>query len=77
MAESTHEIDVRGAFCPIPLLRLRKEIGNVELNGLVRILATDHAAEADIAAYCDLTGQRFVSCEKTDEVFALIVQRLK
>lgn len=76
MVEHDHEIDVRGTFCPIPLLRLKKEIGKVPLNGTICLQATDHAAHGDIAAFCSLTGQELISCDEAAGTYTLIVRRL-
>lgn len=76
MADHDLEIDARGTFCPIPLLRLKKAIGKVPLNGTIRLQATDHAARGDIAAFCNLTGQELVSCDETEGTYTLIVRRL-
>lgn len=76
MSEYDLEIDARETFCPIPLLRLKKQIGKVPLNGTIRLLATDHAAHGDIAAFCSLTGQELISCDEADGTYTLIVRRL-
>jgi tRNA 2-thiouridine synthesizing protein A len=76
MVKIDHEIDARGELCPIPLLRLKKEIGKAPVGGNIRIRATDHAIKGDLAAFCSLTGQELQSCQETDGLYTLIIRRL-
>jgi TusA-related sulfurtransferase len=55
---------------------LKKEIGKVAVNGIIRLRATDHAAHGDIAAFCNLTGQELISCDEAAGTYTIIVRRL-
>jgi tRNA 2-thiouridine synthesizing protein A len=59
--ESTvSELDCRGQRCPLPVIALARRIGEVPVGGVVRVLADDPAAAADIPAWCRLRGQEFL-----------------
>lgn len=53
-------LDARGLRCPLPVLRARKAMRGVAPGGLLEVLATDPAAPADFAAFCEVTGHRLV-----------------
>ncbi len=54
------EIDASGLNCPLPLLRLKKGLMQVEAGEVVKIIATDPAAHLDIGVYADQTGHSIV-----------------
>ena len=54
------EVDARGLRCPIPVIRLGAAIRHRPAGSLVRLLATDPAARADVAAFCRMRGHELV-----------------
>lgn len=59
------EIDAVGLLCPLPVLKLRKRLQNVDVGDQVRLLADDPAAFVDVPHFCAETGHTLVetSCE--------------
>ena len=53
------ELDCLGKRCPLPVIELARRIGEVEIGGVVRVLADDPAAAIDIPAWCRMRGQSF------------------
>jgi tRNA 2-thiouridine synthesizing protein A len=61
------EVDARGLRCPLPVIRLAAALAGVAPGGLVRLLATDPAAETDVPAFCRLRGTDLVDvAERSD-----------
>lgn len=60
MIEFDLEIDASGLNCPLPLLRLKKGLMEIEAGEVVKIIATDPAAHLDIGVYTDQTGHRII-----------------
>lgn len=56
MIEFDLEIDASGLNCPLPLLRLKKGLMEIEAGKVVKITATDPAAHLDIGVYTEQTG---------------------
>jgi tRNA 2-thiouridine synthesizing protein A len=54
------ELDCRGQRCPLPVIALARHIAEVPVGGVIRVLADDPAAAADIPAWCRLRGQEYV-----------------
>lgn len=54
------ELDCLGKRCPLPVIELARNLGSVEIGGVVRVLADDPAAAVDIPAWCRMRGQEFV-----------------
>jgi tRNA 2-thiouridine synthesizing protein A len=54
------ELDCLGQRCPLPVIALARQIRNVAIGGVVRVLADDPAAANDIPAWCRMKEQQFL-----------------
>ncbi len=71
-------LDVRGKFCPVPVMETAKAINQVEVGDFLEVLATDPAADPDIRAWAKRTGHEVVKTEKNpDGSVKIVVKRLK
>jgi TusA-related sulfurtransferase len=61
------ELDCRGQVCPAPVIELARRVPEVEIGGLVGLVATDAAARYDVPAWCRMTGQEYVGEELADD----------
>jgi len=62
-------IDARGLLCPLPVLRLRKRLQEIEAGTIVTLVATDPAALVDVPHFCAENGHEFLaSTEHGDTV---------
>lgn len=50
------DIDLRGLRCPLPVLRVKKALGDIPPGGVLRAFATDPGAAEDIPAFIKQTG---------------------
>jgi tRNA 2-thiouridine synthesizing protein A len=56
MIEFDLEVDASGLHCPLPLLRLKKAIMEIDSGRVVKVIATDPAAHLDFGVYMDQAG---------------------
>jgi tRNA 2-thiouridine synthesizing protein A len=68
-------LDAQGLKCPLPVLRARKKIREIEPGATLTVLATDPAAPRDFQAFCEQTGHSFVSGAEADGVYTIILHR--
>jgi tRNA 2-thiouridine synthesizing protein A len=54
-------LDCLGQRCPLPVIALARNIGDVDIGDMVRVLADDPAAANDIPAWCRMKGQELVA----------------
>jgi len=54
-------IDTTGLTCPMPFLRLRRAMRDLDAGALVDVLSTDPLAPGDFAELCQAQGHRIVS----------------
>lgn len=66
MIEIDLEVDAIGLHCPLPLLRLKKGLSEIESGQIIKIIATDPAAHLDIGVYSDQSGHRIIEFLKEE-----------
>jgi TusA-related sulfurtransferase len=71
------ELDLRGLYCPIPVLRTREEIEKVKVGDRLRVIADDPAAEEDLKRWVKRTGQEVLDVKKEGEVITVTIRRIK
>lgn len=67
MIEFDLEVDASGLHCPLPLLRLKKAIMEINSGSVVKVIATDPAAHLDFGVYIDQAGHVLVHNSKEPE----------
>ena len=61
------EIDARGLKCPLPILRCKKGLSDMDAAQVLKITVTDVGAVKDFQAFCKQTGHALLSLIETDE----------
>ncbi len=61
------EVDATGLQCPLPLLRLKKAIMEIDSGSVVKVIATDPAAHLDFGVYLDQSGHVLLHKHKETE----------
>ena len=79
-AESTMQIDrsidLSGLNCPLPILRAKKALAELESGQVLEVLATDPGAPKDFEAFCRQTGNALLTSETTpDGKFRMVLKR--
>ena len=55
------ELDARGLNCPLPILRAKKALTDMNAGQVLKILATDPGSVKDFQAFCKQTGNELLS----------------
>ena len=66
-------LDCIGQKCPLPVITLARQIRNVWIGEVVRVLADDPAAANDIPAWCRMKEQKYLGSPETN---TFVVRRL-
>ena len=69
------ELDCRGMRCPLPIIRLANNIGDVPVGHSLAVVADDPAARSDVPAWCRMRGQEYVGEDRADDGAARYVVR--
>jgi len=73
MAEAI--LDVTGLNCPLPILRTKKKLKEVPLDGTLTVIATDPGAVKDMEVFCHQTGNELLSWKGEDGTFTFEIKR--
>jgi tRNA 2-thiouridine synthesizing protein A len=78
MSEVHKTLDARGLSCPMPVLRSKKALKELDVGQVLEILSTDPGSMADIPAWIRTTGQELLTSEELGpKDFRYLVKRLK
>jgi len=73
--EFDKDIDARGLNCPLPILRTKKALSDMQSGEVLRIQATDPGAVKDFQAFARQTGNELVSHTEDDRVFTFFLRK--
>jgi len=71
----TTVLDAKGLRCPLPVLRARKAMKEVDPGGMLQVLATDPGAVKDFAHFCETTGHQLVESKQDGDVFCFLIRK--
>jgi TusA-related sulfurtransferase len=58
--QADKEIDTRGLSCPLPILKAKKALADLQSGQVLRVLATDPGSTRDFQAFAKQTGNELV-----------------
>lgn len=67
-------LDVKGLNCPLPILRTKMALSDLEPGQVIHVLATDPHSVVDFKAFCARTGHELVHLIEGPEVFEFYVR---
>lgn len=68
-------LDVKGAACPIPIVKTARAFKEMEPGQVLEVLATDPGVEPDMQAWTKQTGNELVSIDQQDGVFRVLLRK--
>jgi tRNA 2-thiouridine synthesizing protein A len=69
------EVDATGLHCPLPLLRLKKALTELQSGNVVKLIATDPAAHLDVGVYVEQCGHRILEITKEEDVQIFFIRK--
>ena len=69
------EVDARGMHCPLPILRAKKALSDMESGQILKVIATDAGSVRDFKAFADQTGNALLEQQNVGKEFIHILRR--
>ncbi|HEY1150473.1 MAG TPA: sulfurtransferase TusA family protein [Pseudoduganella sp.] len=69
------DLDARGLNCPLPILKAKKALAELESGQVLRIVATDPGSVRDFQAFAKQTGNALLSHVQNGTEFTFLMQR--
>ena len=68
-------LDCIGLFCPIPILKVREGIDNLNENQIIELIADDPAAEEDLKYFTKTTGNELIQIKKEGGALHFLIRK--
>lgn len=75
MPQADMEVDASGLKCPLPILRAKKALAQLESGQVLKVITTDTHAVADFQAFARQTGNTLEAQLQTDVGAAHFLRR--
>jgi tRNA 2-thiouridine synthesizing protein A len=72
---SNKVLDAKGLACPMPIVKTKKAIGELETGQILEVLATDKGAKSDLTAWVSSTGHELVDMKEEAGVFTFYIKK--
>lgn len=70
------EVDARGLNCPLPILRAKKALAELQAGQVLRVVSTDPGSVKDFQAFAKQTGNELMKQGETvDKAFEFFLRR--
>jgi tRNA 2-thiouridine synthesizing protein A len=69
------ELDARGLNCPLPILRAKKALNDMQSGQVLKIVATDPGSVKDFQAFSKQTGNDLLQQAEAGKEFVFFLKR--
>lgn len=69
------EIDTRGLNCPLPILKAKKALADMQSGQLLKVVSTDAGSMRDFQAFAKQTGHELVQQSEAGSEFIHVLRR--
>ena len=73
--QAQKEIDTRGLNCPLPILKAKKALSEIQSGEVLKVLATDAGSVRDFQAFARQTGNELVEQSQAGDEFVHYLRR--
>lgn len=73
--EAKKEVDARGLNCPLPILKAKKALAELQSGDVLKVLATDPGSMRDFQAFARQTGNELVEQQTIGDEFIHYLRR--
>jgi rhodanese-related sulfurtransferase/TusA-related sulfurtransferase len=68
-------VDAKGLSCPMPIVKTKKAINDIEPGQVLEVQATDKGSRADIKAWAESTGHQYLGTIEEDGVLKHYIRK--
>ncbi|MGV9169396.1 MAG: sulfurtransferase TusA family protein [Promethearchaeia archaeon] len=70
------ELDTSGLRCPMPVLRTKQEIGDIEIGEILKVIATDTGTKKDFPVWAKRSGNEILEMRDEGDAIIWFIKRL-
>ena len=68
-------LDAKGLNCPLPILKAKKALKDLQAGQVLEVLSTDPGSVADFSAFCRTTGNEMVEQSEAGGVYTYLIRK--
>ncbi len=68
-------LDLSGLNCPLPILKTKKKLGDMETGQTISVISTDSGSYNDFKYFCEHTGHELISREQKDSKYYFLIKK--
>ncbi|PGT80513.1 hypothetical protein COD11_21105 [Bacillus sp. AFS040349] len=68
-------LDAKGSACPMPIVKTKKAIDEIQSGQVLEIHATDKGAKSDLAAWTQSGGHELIESKEEDGILKFWVRK--
>ena len=69
------DLDTRGLNCPLPILKAKKALAQMQSGQILRVVSTDAGSVRDFQAFARQTGNELVEQSQQGDIIAHVMRR--
>ncbi|MBA4537733.1 sulfurtransferase TusA family protein [Bacillus aquiflavi] len=73
--EATKVLDAKGLSCPMPIVRIKQSIGDLNSGEILEVHTTDKGSQKDVSAWVQSTGHELLQTEEDAGVFKFWIKK--
>ncbi len=73
--QTDKEVDATGLSCPLPILKAKKALSELDSGQTVKVIATDKGSIRDFQEFAKQTGNELVGQETVGKTFIHVLRR--
>ncbi len=73
--DANKELDTRGLNCPLPILKAKKALAEMQSGELLKVVSTDPGSMRDFQAFARQTGNELVEQSNAGQEFVHVLRR--
>ena len=72
----TQQLDLKGLACPLPLLKMKLALKQLEPEQLIYVETTDSGSWTDFHKFAEITNNELVSAEQLADHYQFIIKKV-
>jgi len=68
-------VDVSGATCPLPLLRAKSALKQMDVGDVLKLIATDKQAHQDVVRFCSRGQCKILNISNSDIQYIFLIEK--
>jgi TusA-related sulfurtransferase len=75
MTDFNRELDTRGLNCPLPILKAKKALADMQSGEVLKVVSTDPGSMRDFQAFARQTGNELLEQNASNDEFVHLLRR--